>query len=146
MVATIDAREGRLDALVRPGNEVTLQLTFEPAGWTTGKSFTSTLDGEALTVLYDDDIITVVAGPEITDLPLGAPVAWTFTEVGGNLLIAGLWTPSIAGSSVTSLSSIVTVGDGVATATVTVIGGPGAVINGGGWNNDEDDFYDGGGW
>lgn len=115
----LDVRPAGLDLAFRPGTTVPLSLEW-PAGYLTGRTFTSTLDGVALAVDVAGDVLTVEATDaqtaDITD-----PVPWLLLEdVDGTAepVMVGTWTPSSRASA--SAQGAVRVTVGAAAVTVTV--------------------------
>lgn len=85
---TLDTRPGALDLLVRPGNAVTLQLTWPSA--LTGRTFTATVDGTALSVSIVGAVMTIVFSAATTTALTGRPT-WKITETtsGSQVRITG---------------------------------------------------------
>lgn len=117
----IDARPDAVDKLIRPGVTYVLTLPW-PAGALAGRSFSSTLAGEALALTVVGDTMTIEAPDTITAaLEVGVPVPWLLLEdIDGTdePILVGTWTPSDSPRATSSSSVSVTVGG--ATVEVTV--------------------------
>lgn len=97
MTATVDLRARRLNAFLEPGNPARIPLTW-PAGSLTGRTFTSTLNGQAVTVEIAGDIMTIaVSAAAATALTVGDIVPWQLVDTTGAdpvRLLAGRWVAS----------------------------------------------------
>lgn len=102
----VDLRPDAVDLLIRAGRTVQLDLVG-PAGWLTGRTFTSTLNGTPLTVTPAGDVLTITASQAITEpLPNLIGADWLLLEdLGGaspEERLIGTWTPSDDPRAVTS--------------------------------------------
>lgn len=116
----IDDRPRPVDALVRGGNAFTLTIE-SPDDPLTGRTFTSTLDGDSLTVtVVDSDTMTIVATQAQTDAIPSAGATWLLLEDLGNpnpdVILQGTWVASDGDGAATGL----TVSLGASGATLTV--------------------------
>lgn len=118
----LDLRPGTVNALYRPGANVVLLLNG-PAGWLTARTFTATLDGEALSVSEDGDTLVISAPSVLTETLTGKPYAFalTETETADAAVLVGTWTPSMRGTVSPDLAAIVVLDE--VTVDVTIIAG-----------------------
>jgi hypothetical protein len=122
MTGLADARPDAVDLLLRPATTIPVTLEGWPTGSLAGRTFTSTLAGEALDVTVVGDTIVVEADATLTGtLDVGVPVAWQLLEeIDGTPepILIGTWTPDDGPRAVTSTTVQVAVG--AVTVTVTV--------------------------
>lgn len=97
MPVYVDARPPGIDLEFRPATTLTVVLNW-PAGELDGRTFTSTLGSEDLTVTVVGDVMTVEADTTQTALTVDVPVEWLLLEdLGGPTpepVMAGNWSPS----------------------------------------------------
>jgi hypothetical protein len=120
---TIDARASKLQISVRPGNQLTLQLTWPDD--LTGRTFTADIDGTALSVSVAGAVMTILFSAAITASFDGEKPHWHLVEttVGSQVKITGRVV--ITDSATESPASDVVVLEDTAEVTVTVLGEPG---------------------
>jgi hypothetical protein len=125
----LDVRPPPVDVLFRPGNTFTATLEWSPTGALDGRSFSATLNGDALTtpVSVVGDVMTIVVTDQETGaLALGVAVDWQLLEdIDGTdePTMVGTWTPSNDPQVLTTQTVQVT--QGGATVEVVVGGPPG---------------------
>lgn len=125
----VDVRPAALDALARPGSPVTWTLTF-PAGYLTGKTWSSSVGGIAITPAIAGDVMTIsVTGAQTTTLGTGRHV-FLLTETTGAaaVRIAGrlLLTDSATDSPDTSVTILTSANVSVAVTVVSATLGGGS--------------------
>lgn len=121
MTAYADARPEGLNVPFRPGNTLTLTLTW-PTGELAGRSFTSTLDDVALAVSILGDVMTIEASAAQT-LAVDNPAQWLLTETTAGAsddILIGTWKPSTQPGTPTGLAVTVAAGAGAVVVDVTV--------------------------
>jgi hypothetical protein len=122
-----DARPPALSVLFRPGVTYTLNLHWLQAGSLAGRTFTSTLAGDALAVSVDGDTVTVEATDTITgNLAVGSRSEWLLLEdIDGTAepIMAGMWQASSGPAA--SRDRTVQVTQGAIEVAVTVVSGGG---------------------
>ncbi|MGH6690502.1 MAG: hypothetical protein ACREF4_07475 [Gammaproteobacteria bacterium] len=121
----LDTRPPGVNASFRPGT--TRMVTLEwPAGSLAGRTFTSTLDGVALSlVTVDDTQIITVTDTQTAAHAEGTSVDWLLLEdIGGTdePVMIGTWTASNRPAATASQALQVVTG-GATTVDVTVVGG-----------------------
>lgn len=122
MPALVDARPPGVNVLFLAGN--TLEVTFTwPTGSLTGRTFTASLGGVALTVDVVDDAMTVSATAVQTAAVTGTAAFELVETTGGgdDVVISGAWTPSTAPAAVTEAEVTVTESAGSVTVTAQAI-------------------------
>lgn len=128
MTAYLDTRPAGVDVPFRPGNSLPVDVTGWPAGSLTGRTFTSTLDGVALSLLVVGDVIMIEA-TEAQTAAVTSPAVWLLTETTGGAtedLLIGTWSPSTRPGTATSVTVPIVVDDIV--VEVTVSSGTAALI------------------
>jgi lysophospholipase L1-like esterase len=95
VTSLIDLRARGLNALIHPGNPADVTLVW-PTGSLADRTFTSTLDGEEVTVtIADDTTMTIEVSAEATGaLTVGESVPWELVETTGSastVLLTGRW-------------------------------------------------------
>lgn len=92
MTVHVDTRPPGVDLMFRPGNSFTLQLTWPQS--LTGRTFTSSLSSQNLSLTYSVTSMTiVVSDTQSDDFSIDVPLDWALTESSSDLLI-GTWVPS----------------------------------------------------
>lgn len=127
MTVYADSRPAGVDVPFRPGNALTLELTW-PTGELTGRTFASTLDGVALDLAVVGDVMTIEA-TEAETLAVTEPAAWLLTETTGattNDLLVGTWSPSSRPGTANSLE--LTVAAGTVEVDVSVVSGQASIL------------------
>lgn len=120
----VDARPSGLNVPFRPGNALTLELPW-PAGHLSGRTFTSTLDGVALTLSVVGDTMTI----EVTEAQTAAVTdnaTWLLTETTGgatNDVLIGTWIPSTGPGTPTTLTVPIVVDNIQVNVMVSGLGG-----------------------
>lgn len=126
----LDLRPDGVDLLIRPSTTVTLTLEWEPSGVLDGRTFSSTLDGQALDLDVSGDTMTIEADTAVTStLTAGTPVQWRLVEdLGGTEepTLLGTWTPSDAPSVTATKTATVT--QGAATITLSAQGSTASIL------------------
>lgn len=122
MPATINLGPDRVNAYLYPPNPGEVTLTW-PTGELAGRTFTSTLDGDPITVDIAGDIMTITVAPAIVAaLELGQPVDWKLTETTGAdpvVLFAGRWVAETGPAARTAQAFTVTTGGTTVAIAVT---------------------------
>lgn len=122
-----DARPQGLNIPFRPGNTLSLELTW-PTGDLTGRTFESSLGGTALDLTVAGDVMTIDASAAITGA-VTTSAAWLLTETTGgasNDVLIGTWAPSDDPGTPTSQSLTVTVE--TVEVDVTVVSGQASIV------------------
>lgn len=123
MPAYVDVRPAGYDVAFRPGATLTVTLEW-PAGSLGGRTFTSTLEGVALSVLVVGDTMTVEASAAQT-AAVAEPAEWLLLE-DGEPLIVGTWSPS--DRAAVGPPEPVEVTQGAATVTVSVTSSQASIV------------------
>jgi hypothetical protein len=130
MTALADARPPGLNILFRPGNTLTVDLTWA-TGTLTGRTFTSDLGGTALSVAINGDVMTIEASDAITGATaVGEPETWQLVETTGGvteIVMQGAWTPSDDPAASTTAASVTVTTDNVDVA-VTVASSQASIV------------------
>lgn len=127
MTAYADSRPRGLDVPFRPGNSLSIELTW-PTGELTGRTFASTLDGVALDLAVNGDVMTIEATEAQTEAVVD-PADWLLTETTGgasNDLLLGTWIPSSRPGVSNSLALTVVLGE--ISVDVSVVSGQASIV------------------
>lgn len=122
-----DARPGALNIPFRPGNTLSVELTW-PTGDLTGRTFESSLGGTALDLSVVGDVMTIDASAAITGA-ITTAAAWLLTETTGgasNDVLIGTWAPSDEPGTPTTQA--LTVAVETVEVDVTVVSGQASVV------------------
>jgi hypothetical protein len=119
----VDVRPGLLNLDVRPGNAFTLDLVFPSS--LSERTFTASVGGVALSVGVVSATVSVTFSALIT-ATISKSTEWKLTETtsGSQVRVIGKVQPSTSGTA--AQTSSVTVSVDTVTATVSVLGEPGA--------------------
>lgn len=118
MTVHLDTRPNGVDVMFRPGNSFTLVLTWPES--LTGRTFTSSVSTQSLSLTYSASAMTIVMSDTQTDdFGVDTPLTWALSE-GVNDLLVGTWVPSYDAGTRTSAS--VSVSTGVQSVTVDASG------------------------
>lgn len=97
MTATVDLRARALAAFLHPGNPADIPIVW-PTGSLAGRTFTSSLDGQAVGVEIAGDTMTIAVSAAATAaLTVGQTARWELVETTGAddvVLLAGRWATS----------------------------------------------------
>lgn len=111
MAVLADARAAGVDLLFTPATTLTLTLSW-PTGSLTGRTFSSTLNGVALALTVNGDVMTVVATDTQTGaLTTGEPYDWRLLEtIDGTPepIMVGTWSPDAGPNAISSTTLTVT--------------------------------------
>lgn len=119
-MTTVDTRPPGIDAFFRPGDTMTVTLTW-PAGSLAGRTFTSTLDAASLTVGVVGDVMTISATGAQT-AAAAERCAWALTETtggGSNEILVGRWKPATEANPSTSSAFTIQLPSGSLSVDVT---------------------------
>lgn len=111
-----------LDNWFRPGNWARLRLIW-PDGVLSGRTFTSTLDGQDLDVEVDGNDVLIVADPSITG-DYQDPADWVLEEIGGEVIAVGQWYPTLSGVVQEDKALTVVLGPESSIVRVVAVAGP----------------------
>lgn len=102
MTVHVDTRPEGIDLMFRPGNSFTLELTWPDS--LTGRTFTSTVSSQSLSVTYSNTVMTIeMSDTQTDDYEINVPLSWALSE-SGNEVIIGTWVPSYNASARNSQS------------------------------------------